>query len=177
MTAPADEPELRIVERKASLPKLLTTAVTEADATKAESIPIPPYAARARPGMMIFVGTALLAGLTAAGANYWFRHESPVPARPISVLKPIRQALPTPPSPPLEVHPNSLHVNAIVLGHVPLAVVNGKQLAEGDWLELRTAEGVAALRVVKIEDGAVHFGYGGHIIYAKFEAETAAASH
>jgi hypothetical protein len=59
-----------------------------------------------------------------------------------------------------------LHVTGIALGDVPLAIVNGKRLQEGDWLEVRTANGVGALRVIKIEDGVVHFGYAGTIVNA-----------
>jgi hypothetical protein len=60
-------------------------------------------------------------------------------------------------------------VSAIVLGSPSLAVVNGKSLSEGDWLEVRTPAGVAALHVIKIEDGLVRFAYGGHTIDARFE--------
>jgi hypothetical protein len=77
-----------------------------------------------------------------------------------------------PPRAPLTVSANQLHVSAIALGDVPLAIVNGKRLEEGDWLELRTAEGVAVLRVTKIDDGIVRFGYAGQIIDAKLAAET-----
>ena len=158
-----------MVSPKVPPAKLLDTAVTPKEARTPE--PPPSLPARPWTRIWIFVAIALFAaGIVGVGADYWFRHESSPPIRPISVLKPIRQALPIPPSPPLEVSPDSLHVSAIVLGRVPLAVVNGKQLAEGDWLELRASDGVAALHVVKIEDGAVHFGYGGHVIYAKFNS-------
>ena len=100
---------------------------------------------------------------------YFSGHENDAKSPPISVLKPIRQALPTPPSPPLEVPGDALHVTAIVLGVPPLAVVNGKQLSEGDWLEVRMDSGVAALHVVKIEDGIVRFAYGGRVIEARFD--------
>ncbi len=160
-----------MVSPKVPPAKLLDTAVTPKEARTPEPPPSPPPA-RSWTRIWIFVAIALFAaGIVGVGADYWFRHESSPPVRPVSVLKPIRQALPIPPSPPLEVSADSLHVSAIVLGRVPLAVVNGKQLAEGDWLELRASDGVAALHVVKIEDGAVHFGYGGHIIYAKFDAK------
>jgi hypothetical protein len=169
-----NDPELHIVQNEKPRPRLLeTAAVKSPKAVEVESA----TAAQTFQRAAIFILTALLAGLAMAGADYWYRHEYSAPGRPISVLKTIRQALPTPPRSPLTVNPDSLHVTAIVLGSVPLAVVNGKQLAEGDWLEMRTDEGVAALHVVKIEDGDVQFGYLGHVIYAKIDHSPAATPH
>ena len=169
MTTPADDSPLRIVPQATPRPKLLASAATET-----ARIDVPAKASRKTQGALLFLSTALFAGFVVAGADHWFRHEYMAPGRPLSVLKPIRQALPTPPSAPLEVNADALHVSTIVLGSPPLTVVNGKQLAEGDWLEVRTTNGVAALRVIKIEDGAVHFGYGGHVIDATFDSQVAA---
>jgi FKBP-type peptidyl-prolyl cis-trans isomerase 2 len=63
-----------------------------------------------------------------------------------------------------------LHVTSIALGHLHLAVVNGKQLAEGDSLLVATPAGVATMRVTSIEDGVVHFDYNGQLIDAKLGA-------
>lgn len=49
-----------------------------------------------------------------------------------------------------------LHVSLIALGEIPLAVVNGTRLAEGDLISLQTPSGMVTLRVEKIQDGVVH---------------------
>jgi hypothetical protein len=161
--SPKDE-ALHIVARDKSRPRLLETAVSiTPPGTGAAS----PPKTRSLRKLLIFLVSILAIGAVAAGAIYWLRHEESVTQRPISVLKTIRQAMPTPPRPPVRVSSDLLHVSAIALGDVRLAIVNDKQLTEGDWLEVRTSDGVAALRVVKIEDGFVHFGYAGQTIDAK----------
>ncbi len=154
--APSDKPR----------PRLLSTASSPTPHAAPE--PAPPRGRSPLITFCIVIAAAALAGAIVAGADYFFGRENSAKVRPISVLKPIRQALPTPPSPPLEVPENALHVTSIALGTQPLAVVNGKQLSEGDWLEVRMDAGVAALRVAKITDGVVRFGYGGRVIDARF---------
>ena len=157
-----DDSELRLVKDQGIRPRLLEDAAKE---------PLPARTEPPRPSRFVypflFVATAALAGLFAASAQRFFQREALAPRPPLSILKPIRQALPTPPAPPLVVLPESLHVTSVVLGNPRLAVVNGRQLAEGDWLELRSDKDVAALRVIKIEDGVVQFGYGGKVIEAR----------
>jgi hypothetical protein len=76
-------------------------------------------------------------------------------------------ATPTATPPLFPVDPEALRVTSIALGDVHLAVVNGQRLAEGDPLVLTTPAGVALLRVKTIEDGVVHFDYGGQVLDAK----------
>jgi hypothetical protein len=173
VTEKSNAPKLRIVQNETPRARLLETAASKVPPTIEKTGSVAQTLGRAA----IFVLTALLAGLAAAGADHWYRYEYSVPSRPLSVLKTIRQALPTPPRAPLTVGPDALHVTAIAMDAVPLAVVNDKRLAEGDWLEVRTYGGVAALRVVKIEDGVVHFGYGGQSIDAKFDQTSAPTPH
>jgi hypothetical protein len=150
-------------------PRLLSTAASPT-APVAPPEPAPPPRRRSVFATSLLVVVAAgLAGAIAAGADYFFTHENGAKSPPVSVLKPIRQALPTPPKPPLDVPPDALHVTAIVLGSPSLAVVNGKSLSEDEWLEVRTPEGVAALHVIKIEDGLVRFAYLGHTIDARIE--------
>src|ERR1700722_761952 len=58
------------------------------------------------------------------------------------------------------VFPEMLRVTSTALGNVPLAIVNGKRVAEGDWVDVTTDKGVATLVVDKIDDGVVHFRNG-----------------
>jgi hypothetical protein len=60
-----------------------------------------------------------------------------------------------------------LHVTATALGNLHLAIVNGRRLAEGDWLKVKVGSDTGALQVMKIDDGVVHFRYGSQIIDAK----------
>lgn len=167
-----EDPELRMAPNEKPRPRLLGTAASSA----APLAPPEPAPRRRRSFfltlLLVFVAAAVT-GAIVAGADYLFGPELSAKSPPISVLKPLRRALPTPPSPPLEVPETALHVTAIMLGAPPLAIVNGKQLSEGDWLEVRMDAGVTALHVVKIEDGFVRFAYSGHTVEARFEsAET-----
>jgi hypothetical protein len=54
-----------------------------------------------------------------------------------------------------------LHVSAIALGDPRLTTVNGKRLAEDDWLALNTPLRAASLRLISIRDGLARFRHGG----------------
>jgi hypothetical protein len=69
---------------------------------------------------------------------------------------------------------DTLHVTAISLGNVHLAVANDQRLAEGDSLDLKMPAGTVTLRVASIEDGVVHFEYDGQTIDAKLTASSSA---
>jgi hypothetical protein len=96
------------------------------------------------------------------------------PSTPRPSATPIRH-LPTPPPIPkgltlktdLPITADALHVTSIALGDIHLAIVNGKRLAEGDWLLVRMGSDVAAVQVAKMEDGVVHFTYGARTIDSK----------
>jgi hypothetical protein len=64
-----------------------------------------------------------------------------------------------------------LHVSSIALGNPRLTIVNGKRLAENDWLVVSTPLGDASVRVIQIEDGVVRFKHGEETIAAKLQAE------
>ena len=81
------------------------------------------------------------------------RLEFPEPA-PITVAE----------SPTLPLTADVLHVSAIALGKIRLAMVNGEALREGDSLRVKTPAGEAVLRVTQIEDGTVRFKYGAQTI-------------
>lgn len=167
MAVPSDGEEMHLVPRENPPPRLLATA---ASAAPPVALPAP---AKWSVGKLvaIILGVGVLMALAIVAVGYIYRHESPHPERPLSVLKTIREHLPTPPAAPLTITPDLLHVSSISLGSVRVAIVNGKRLEEGKWLEVRTSDGVAALRVSKIEDGVVHFRYAGQRIAAKLVPE------
>lgn len=166
MTSPKD-PELRLAPNEKPRPRLLSSAASSAGPL-ASPEPARPRRRSFFLTLSLVVVAAAITGAIAAGADYLFGPELSATSPPISVLKPLRRALPTPPNPPLEVPETALHVTAIMLGTPPLAIVNGKQLSEGAWLEVRMDAGVAALHVIKIEDGLVRFAYLGRTIDARF---------
>jgi hypothetical protein len=54
-----------------------------------------------------------------------------------------------------------------------LTIVNGKRLAEQDWLVLKTPAGEASVRVISIQDGFVRFKHGGETIDARLQLANA----
>jgi hypothetical protein len=76
------------------------------------------------------------------------------------------------------VSPEFLHVTSIALGTQHLTIVNGKRLAEGDWLVVKTPKGEASVRVISIQDGFVRFKHGGNTIDARLQmVETKPSPH
>jgi hypothetical protein len=69
----------------------------------------------------------------------------------------------------VQISSDSLRVSAIALGHPRLAVINGKQVAEGDTVILHVPMRSVAitLRVVKIADGRLDLSDGMHVFTAR----------
>lgn len=67
------------------------------------------------------------------------------------------------------VSPDLLHVTSIALGNPRLTIVNGKRLAEEDWLVVKTPVGEASVRVISIQDGLVRFKHGGETLDARLQ--------
>jgi hypothetical protein len=65
--------------------------------------------------------------------------------------------------------PDLIHVTSVALGNPRLAIVNGKRLAEEDWLVIKTPNGEASVRVVSIQDGFVRFKHGGNTIDSRLQ--------
>ena len=115
--------------------------------------------------LLVLLGFAIFA----AGGIYWYqtRHF------------PVVVAISPPDEPntdPLEkqaklipLSPDLIHVTSIALGNPRLAIVNGKRLAEQDWLVIKTAQGEASVRVLSITDGMVRFKHGGETIDARLQ--------
>ncbi|HWY39395.1 MAG TPA: hypothetical protein VNX27_01230 [Chthoniobacterales bacterium] len=116
---------------------------------------------------IIFLGL----GILAAGIVYWVQaRQFPVvvaispPDRPPAKPDPLgnRGTL-------IPVSPDLLHVTSIALGNPRLTIVNGKRLAEEDWLVVKTPNGEASVRVISIQDGLVKFKHGGETINAPLQ--------
>jgi hypothetical protein len=119
----------------------------------------------------IIAGVLLTLILVAGGVILWIQSERfPVV---VTIGVPEKSASQDPlaksPGPLVPVNPEMLHVSSIALGSAPLTIVNGKRLAEGEWLVVPTPLGDASVRVVQIEDGVVRFRHGGETISAKLQ--------
>ncbi len=72
--------------------------------------------------------------------------------------------------------PDLIHVTSIALGTPRLTIVNGKRLAEEDWLVVKTPQGEASVRIISIQDGFVRFKHGGETIDARLQMVQATPS-
>ena len=115
--------------------------------------------------LLVLLGFAIFA----AGGIYWYqtRHFPVV----VAISPPDKRD-----NDPLEkqaalipVSPDLIHVTSIAMGNPRLTIVNGKRLAEQDWLVIKTPQGEASLRVLSIMDGMVRFKHGGETIDARLQ--------
>lgn len=67
------------------------------------------------------------------------------------------------PAPVAKINADAIHVTAISLGQPRLAIVNGKQLGEGD----EVVAAATRLRIVKISDGEVELSSGPQMVLAR----------
>lgn len=68
----------------------------------------------------------------------------------------------------VRIHPSMLRVTAIALGHPRLAIINGKEVTEGDAITLKTPDGgiTVTLRIVNIVEGRIELTDGTHVVTA-----------
>ena len=68
----------------------------------------------------------------------------------------------------VEIHPSMLRVTAIALGHPRLAIINGKEVTEGDSLTLNSPDGSISvtLRIVNIVEGRIELTDGTQVLTA-----------
>jgi hypothetical protein len=188
MTTPPEDEGLKIVRPEKPQPRLLQTAVSKAEPETLTQA-IPPPGGRRRKFIAIFLLFTILFVFGFVYLVEWKQsqrvaaiHIDLPESPPATIPIPAGSAIPIPvastgtigvaaaPMAPGSVTAEMLHVTSIALGEPHLAVVNGKRLAEGESLLVATPAGVATLRVTRIEDGVVHFDYGGQLIDAKLAA-------
>jgi hypothetical protein len=161
--APKQEPGSKIIYSDS-----LTAEPTSGEAVDEET---PPFLRR----LLLLVGIFLGLGVFAVGLIYW------VETRHLPVVVAIGPPDPREKDPLgdrgalVPVSPELLHVTSIALGNPRLAIVNGKRLAEEDWLVIKTPNGEASVRVISIQDGLVRFKHGGNTIDAKLQLAQAKA--
>jgi hypothetical protein len=172
MTTPSEDEGMQIVRPDKPRRRLLQTAITnpELQGTNAATR----ERANSSPARRIAVvaGIALVLIILAGGVAYWIEWQRyPVV---VTIGVPDTGAAGDPLArrrgPLVPVAPDMLHVSSIALGNPHLTIVNGKRLAEGEWLVVTTPLGEASVRIIQIEDGVVRFRHGGETISAKLQA-------
>ena len=68
----------------------------------------------------------------------------------------------------VQIDPSMIRVTAIALGHPRLAIINGKEVAEGDAITLTSPDGgiSVSLRIVQIVEGRIELTDGTHVMTA-----------
>lgn len=71
----------------------------------------------------------------------------------------------------IQISADVIHVTAISLGHPRLATINGRTVAEGEYVTVHTptANVAVTLRVLKISDGRIELSNGPELITARLE--------
>jgi hypothetical protein len=172
---PGDE-GLQMAQRSEPKPRIIySDSLTAEPQTASEDNA---EASRVGKHFLLVLGLVFLCAAIAAGAIYWIesRHFPVV----VAISPPDRPLHPDPlgnRGALVPISPDMLHVTSIALGNPRLTIVNGKRLAEEDWLVLKTPNGEASVRVISIQDGLVRFKHGGETIDARLQlaAETKAA--
>ena len=122
--------------------------------------------------LIILLGFATFA----AGGIYWYQARYfPVVVAISPPDRPDKDTLGKPVA-LIPLAPDLIHVTSIALGNPRLAIVNGKRLAEEDWLVIKTPNGEASVRVISIQDGFVRFKHGGNTVDAKLQLAQASPS-
>ena len=169
---------MRLIRKSSPSPRLLNTVVPEVAASKVE---IPPGKTALKGaslfsgnGRAIFVGIVVGAAILSILGITYTRHQSQKRQREAGV----RAAVTTPnispaesPFLPASILTSQIRVSAISLGEPRLAIVNGKQVTEGENITVSIPGRLttARLRVVKIADGRVDLSDGTQLITALLE--------
>jgi len=108
----------------------------------------------------VALGTATLVG----GSGYLIRELH----RQVGIASAVvgLPAAPVDPSVLVPISAGMLKVSSIALGKTPAAIINGVSVGEGGIVNIQTANGNAAVRVVRISDGMVQFQYGEQTLVA-----------
>jgi hypothetical protein len=169
---------MRILGKSSPSPRLLNTVVPDVARTKLD-----PPAGRSSlkgsslfsgNGTLIFVGIFVGAGIISILGLTYTRHQSKTHQKEAGARATVVTAsnsVAKPAGPPAPIPADQIHVSAISLGEPRLAIVNGKQVTEGESVTLSSPSQSAPVRlqVVKIADGWVDLTDGTRLITARLE--------
>jgi hypothetical protein len=161
-------------------PRLLSSAVMSSPPTGGKVTP-----ARTRGRLSRFLRKAFVVALIAALVGYWHTHsggnihDEAAAFRKLVVVGTRMLSAGSPPTNPpdaivVQLSADLVQVTSIALGHPRLAVINGKQVAEGDSIVVHTPTRSIAvtLRVLDISDRQVTLSDGIQVITAHLTKRT-----
>jgi hypothetical protein len=169
---------MRMIWKTSPSPRLLNTVAPDVAESKTE-IPTGRFALKGASlfsgnGRAIFVGIVVGAAILSILGITYTRHQSQKRQREAgarATAVPMPNTSPTESPVPPALLASQIHVTAISLGEPRLAIVNGKQVVEGESVTVSIPGRLtpARVRVVKIADGRVDLSDGTQAITARLE--------
>lgn len=177
---------MRIVSKDAPSPRLLNTVAPELRKTAASEEPPPArFSLKGASlfsgnGRAIFIGIAVGAVVLSVISVVYERHqtarqqkEAEMRSRGVDSLS-SQHITPTPVPIMVQIDTSQIRVSAISLGEPRLAIINGKQVLEGESITLQATPAITVnLRVVKIADGQVNLTDGNQVITVRLHVSAA----
>jgi uncharacterized protein HemX len=172
---------MRLISQKTPTPRLLSTVVPHVREK-------PPERASMRSrlkGASLFTGNgrAIFLGLLAGAAlicivGFLYRRQQVARQHAEEERKMVTvstQSVSRPEPIVVQISADLIHVTAISLGHPRLATINGRTVAEGEYITVHTptANVAVTLRVLKISDGRIELSNGPQLITARLEIPSA----
>ena len=179
---------MRVVSKDAPSPRLLNTVAPELRKTAAsEEPPTARFSLKGASlfsgnGRAIFIGIALGAVVFSVIGVAYSRHQTARQRKEAEMrLRPVdtnslasQQVTPTPVPIMVQIDTSQIRVTAIALGEPRLAIINGKQVLEGESITLEATPAITVnLRVVKIADGRIDLTDGNQVITVRLHVPAA----
>ena len=170
---------MRILWKSSPSPRLLNTVASDVARNKAET-PTGKFSLKTASlfsgnGRAIFVGLVIGAAIFSILGIVYTRHQAhkrqtDADARAVASTTSTTPAAESA-GPPAPILASQIHVSAISLGEPRIAIVNGKQVTEGESITISNPDQSTAvrLRIVKIADGRIDLSDGTQVITARLE--------
>jgi hypothetical protein len=172
---------MRLISKSTPAPRLLSTVVPDVREKTPERVSM-----RSRlKGVSLFSGNgrAIFLGLVAGavliciiGIVYKRQQAARERAKEERRMVAVSTQSVSPPKPiVIQISADLIHATAISLGHPRLATINGRTVAEGEYITVHTptANVAVTLRVLKISDGRIELSNGPQLITARLEIPSA----
>lgn len=177
---------MKLVPRELPPPRLLETAAVE---QPEEHVTLGRWKGRSRlvgpvrfssSRAIVFTILSVIVALAAADCSLKYQGvlgEEFTAVRKFLAVRTRSVAVPTTldPSSDVAVHlsPKLLRVTAIALGHPRLAIINGEEVVEGQYVTVDAPGMTIQLRVVEIRDGIIELANGSQILTARLPEQAA----
>ncbi|HST31534.1 MAG TPA: hypothetical protein VLK27_11935 [Chthoniobacterales bacterium] len=172
---PNPDEGMRVVQRSEPHSRIIYSDSIEADPQTSSEVTESKSSTRGR--LLLWLGFIVCSAIFAGGVIHWIQSRYyPVV---VAISPPDERLIKDPldnSGPLIPLSPELLHVTSIALGNPRLTIVNGRRLAEEEWLVVKTSLGEASVRVLSIQDGFVRFKHGGETIDARLQFAQAGSS-